>query len=186
MAVIRSSLWRTMWAALILAFVFSGLAYAQVITQFPRACDLVIREIQLTGVGAGPVGANLEVGVGVENRGKGQAGAFNLALIYMTNLDMDQPYIKIELKQVSPIMAGDALMVNFVIPAHPGTPDSGMLIAVADPPVSGNPAGAVTEGSLLFVLGGGGRTDLNNVFGVIFNAHGHNLPLRWKNPVVTD
>ncbi|MGD9497717.1 MAG: hypothetical protein AB7Y46_15555 [Armatimonadota bacterium] len=154
--------------------------------QIPRGRDRVIREIMLTGVGAGPVGANLEVSVGVENCGEGQAGGFRLALIYMANLDMGEPYIKIEMKQFSPIMAGDALMVSFAIPAYPGTPDKGTLIAIADPSVSGHPAGAMLEGRLLRAIGGVGRTDINNVFGVIFAAEGHDLPLRWRNPAAQD
>ena len=181
----RRSLIPTTIAALVFVLAVAGLACAQVALP-AYGPDLVIREIRLTGVGAGPVGANLEVGGGVENSGRGQAHAFNLALIYMTNLDMDDPYIKIEMKEVSPIMAGDALMVNFVIPAHPGTPEQGMLIAIADPPIAGSPAGATVEGRLMYVLGGGGRTDTNNIFGVIFDAHGHDLPLSWRNPAVTD
>jgi len=189
MAAIRCSLSRTVIAALVLVFLASSLACAQILRPTRQGPDLVIREISLNGVGAGPVGANLEVGVGVENSGAGQAGAFNLALIYMTNLDMDHPYIKIEMKQISPIMAGDALMVNFVIPAHPGTPNQGMLIAIADPAISGHPAGAMTEGRLMLMVpitGARGRTDINNIFGVIFDATNHDLPLRWLNPAVAD
>lgn len=150
--------------------------------------DLVIREIMLTEVGAGPVGANLSVGVGVENIGEGQAGSFRLALMYVSNTTLDHPYVKIECKKVSPLAAGDALMVSFVIPAHPGTPDKGLLIAVADPPTAEHPAGAMTEGGLMLVAVGGarGRTDTNNVFGVIFDASGHAMPLRWRNPEVAD
>ncbi len=161
------------------AFAQGGMAQIQL----KKGPDLLIREIMLTGVGAGPVGANLEVSVGVTNVGEGQASGFRLALIYMSNLNMDDPYIKIEMKQVSPIMAGDGLMVSFVIPAHPGTPDKGMLIAIADPPVSGNPAGAMTEGRYLVLRAlGGGRADTNNVFGVIFHAPAQSMPVSWINP----
>ena len=186
MSATRRSLIQTVMAALVLASLVSSMVYAQVVARIRQGPDLAIREIRLSGVGAGPVHANLEVWVGVENQGEGQAGAFNLALIYMTNLDMDESYIKIELKEISPIMAGDALMVSFVIPAHPGTPDKGMLIAIADPPVSGEPAGAMTEGRLMYVLGGAGRTDINNIFGVIFDAQGRDLPLSWQNPAIAD
>ena len=148
--------------------------------------DPVIREIMLTGVKAGPVGANLEVQVGVLNVGEGQAGSFNLALIYMSNLDMDDPYVKIEMKEITPIMAGDGLAVQFVIPAHPGTPEEGMLIAIADPPVAGSPSGAMTEGSYMMLLGGGGHTDTNNVFGVIFNVKGRDMPVSWLNRAVVN
>ena len=147
--------------------------------------DLMIREITLTEVGAGPVGANLGVQVGVMNIGKGQAGGFNLALIYMSNLDMDNPYIKIEMKQVSPIAAGDGLAVHFTIPAHPGTPNQGTLIAIADPPISQHASGALTEGRLMLLMpstGARGRTDVNNVFGVVFDATNHPMPLKWLNP----
>ncbi len=177
----------TVMAVLVLAFLAASVASAQIAIQIQKGPDLVIREIMLTGVGAGPVGANLEVGVGVENVGEGQAGSFRLLLMYVSHTTQDDPYIKMEMRQVSPIMAGDALMVNFVIPAHPGTPEQGMLIAIADPPTGDHPAGAMTEGRLLLrVLGGGGRTDVNNVFGVIFNASGHDMPVRWRNPAVPD
>jgi len=153
------------------------------VMQLKKGPDLVIREIMVTGAKEGPVGANLEVQVGVLNVGEGQAGGFNLALIYMSNLDMDQPYIKIEMKQISPIMAGDGLAVQFVIPAHPGTPEEGMLIAIADPPVANGASGTMTEGSrLLMTVMGGGRSDLNNVFGVIFNIKNRQLPVSWLNP----
>ncbi len=156
--------------------------------QLKKGPDLVIREIMLTEVGAGPVGANLSVGVGVENIGEGQAGSFHLALMYVSNTTFDHPYVKIEWKEVSPLAAGDALMVSFVIPAHPGTPDKGLLIAIADPPTVEHPAGAMTEGRWMMMVAAGvpkrGRTDTNNVFGVIFDASGHNMPLRWRNPAV--
>ncbi len=157
------------------------------VMKLDKGPDLVIREIMLTGVKEGPVGANLEVQVGVLNVGEGQASGFNLALIYMSNLDMDQPYIKIEMQEITPIMAGDGLAVQFVIPAHPGTPEEGMLIAVADPPVAGNASGAMTEGHymMLRVLGGG-RTDTNNIFGVIFNVKGRAMPVSWLNPAVAN
>ncbi len=155
------------------------------VSQLKKGPDLVIREIMLTGVKKGPVGANLEVQVGVMNEGNGQANGFNLALIYMSNLDTDAPYLKIEMKQVSGIMAGDGLAVHFVIPAHPGTPEQGMLIAVADPPVVDHASGAMSEGPalvLMSVTGAKGRTDLNNVFGVVFDATNHTMPLTWVNP----
>ncbi len=120
--------------------------------------------------------------LGVLNVGEGQAGGFNLALIYMTNLDMDDPYIKIETKEIGPIMAADGPAVHFVIPAHPGTPEQGMLIAVADPPKSDGPAGAMTEARYLMLRTPGGRTDTSNVFGVIFNAANHDMPLSCMNP----
>lgn len=154
------------------------------VMQLKKGPDLVIREIMVTAVKQGPVGANLEVQVGVLNVGEGQAGGFNLALVYMANLDMDHPYVKIERNEISPIMAGDGLAVSFVIPAHPGTPEQGMLIAIADPPVAGHASGAMTEGRYLMLtaLGGGGRWDTNNVFGVIFNVAGHDMPVSWINP----
>jgi hypothetical protein len=160
------------------------------LAQIPlKGPDLVIREIMVTEVGAGPVGANLSVGVGVENIGQGQAGSFNLALMYVSNTTFEHPYVKIEWKQVSPLAPGDALMVSFVIPAHPGTPAKGMLIAIADPPIVGHPAGAMMEGRWPMVALGvatRGRTDINNVFGVIFDASGHDMPVRWRNPAVAD
>jgi hypothetical protein len=172
-------------AVLVLMYLAAGgRAAAQL--QVTKGPDLVIREIRVTEVGAGPVGANLSVGVGVKNIGEGQAGSFCLALMYVSNMTFHDPYVKIEWKEVSPLAPGDALMVSFVIPAHPGTPDKGMLIAVADPPVVGHPAGAMTEGRLMVALGGGGRTDINNVFGVIFNVSGHDMPVRWMNPAVPD
>ena len=157
--------------------------------QLTKRPDLVIREIMVTEVGAGPVGANLSVGVGVENIGNGQAGSFRLALMYVSNTTLDDPYVKIEWKQVSPLAGGDALMVSFVIPAHPGTPDKGLLVAVADPPTAEHPAGAMTEGRWMMAALGvpmRGHTDINNVFGVIFDAKGHDMPVRWRNPAVVD
>ncbi len=47
-------------------------------------------------------------------------------------------------------------------------------------------AGATIEGRLMCVLGGAGGTDVSNIFGVIFDAHGHDMPLSWRNPAVPD
>ncbi len=38
----------------------------------------------------------------------------------------------------------------------------------------------------MYVLGGAGGTDVSNIFGVIFDAHGHDMPLSWRNPAVPD
>jgi len=39
---------------------------------------------------------------------------------------------------------------------------------------------------MMMTVLGGGRTDTNNVFGVIFNVKGRNMPVSWVNSAVVN
>lgn len=144
--------------------------------------DLVVQEIIIREEGAGEF-HDVRINVRVRNRGGARADSTITALIFSPDITGETQV----LTSRTPALDGGAYHdADFTIEGIAGS-FSGVLLAVADAPITAAPHGQVTEGRQVVSI----RTarpaipiDINNTFGVVFTTAGHTLPLRLRNPLV--
>jgi len=135
---------------LLVVFVAFGLFSQTVLLQQPtlRALpDLVIREVTYQEIGTGDF-RTYRFGIGIVNQGSGQAGAWtNAAVFIVSDIFSTQPAWLLGTTDVSPIVAGDGLMV-FVDRVLSAPVGPCCVLVVLDAPTAGNPVGKMNEGAI--------------------------------------
>lgn len=149
--------------------------------------DLRVEKIMFTDVSYGDVAATFEVRVAVRNIGTSGADPCNVMLSYSNNTTAPtamRTWVKRMTHGLNP-KGSSVITFELILPHGAGAPWQGMLIAVADPPVSGKPLGEIREWPATISMPTTTmkpKAELNNVFGVIFHTGSNITPLHWDNP----
>ena len=184
-----SSACRVVFASLVACMVVvpltSAFGQGPRVMQVPKPPDLVVQEVMITGFTQGDI-QQVHLKVRVKNIGTGDAPACTVALCYSSNIMANRAFLVKTAQITSGIKSGASALadISFYGVTKAGLPWAGMLIAVVDPPVQNNLAGAIYEHGPIALVSGK-QQDWNNVFGFIFTTGtAVSAPTSWVNPAV--
>ena len=141
----------------------------------PKAPDLVVEEMSI--LWAGWDVPELQVTVRVRNRGQAAAVPSEVMVAYTQDILSANPLI-VRHQATGTIPSGGFEDVVLKLPGML----RGMLVAVADVPVTGHAQGQVAEHAIVLQASAAPGADLNNALVVIFTGKTENMPIRIVNP----